>query len=261
MGAEPIGAPHSYNRVVPCLRVLPGAKRPDHSFFEKLPNNPHKTTQAVESRPVLIVFTYDSRGGRDHDEPTDWCHARGPCLMGATLRRRKRSEGPNVPDEYQATSAVPQFHEQWTTRESNSGPTDRDNSRNCGAGAIWRPAGVFDCRPAGEHRLELATEPRRPNVCLRFRGGRGRRGSGYHSHPPFTRTGLCGKKYFCNDDSSWTGSWKATCSREAGPGQHHDVDEGMDELAQRRGTNLRPLFAQAHQRGSGTCRGQPRPTR
>src|SRR6516162_10900663 len=27
------------------------------------------------------------------------------------------------------------------------------------------------------------------------------------------------KKYFCNDDSSWTGSWKATCSREAGPGK------------------------------------------
>ena len=240
--------------------LLAGSQRPDHSSFEKLANNPDKTTQAVESRPVLIAFTYDSRGGRNHGEPTDWRHAHGPGLMGATLRRRKRSEGQHASNEYPATSAVPQFHEQGTNRESNSGPTDRDNSRNCRAGAIWRPAGVFDCRAAGEHRLELATEPRGPNVCLHFRGVRGGRGSGYHSHPPFTRTRLCEKKYFCNDNSSWTRSWKATYSREAGPGKHGDVDESMDEFTQRHGTNLRPIIAQTHQRGSGARGGQPRPT-
>src|SRR5215467_7225106 len=170
--------------------------------------------------------------------------------MGATLRSCKRSEGGRVSDEYQARSAVPQFHEQWTTRESNRGPTYRDNSRNCGSGAIWRTPRIFHGRPTREHRLELATEPGRLNVCLHFRGGRNGRSSGCHSDSPFTRTRICRKKYLCSNHSSWTGSWKAPRGREAGPGKRDDVDECVDELAQRRRTNLRAIVAQAYQRGS-----------
>src|SRR5262252_2014131 len=121
--------------------------------------------------------------------------------MGATLRTCKRSEGERISDEYQARSAVSQFHEQWTTPESNSGPIYRDNSRNFGSSAIWRTPAIFDRRPAREHRLELATEPGRLNVYLHFRGGRGGRSSGCHSDSPFIRTGICEREYFCGNHS------------------------------------------------------------
>jgi len=69
MGAEPIGAPHSYNRVVPCLNLAPWldgrlyASWPQTRFWEVQPCSQVATNRSVNTTALLMRIPQSARVG------------------------------------------------------------------------------------------------------------------------------------------------------------------------------------------------------